>query len=146
MITLTGIASRRASRAPMQKLDSALISLESGVQGDFRGKPGKRQVTILSHECWQQACADTGIELDWSTRRANLLIKGIRFGPGHVGKILGIGEVRLQITRETDPCKRMDEAQPGLKNALQADWRGGVCCRVLHGGTVTVGDRITIDA
>ena len=138
MITLAGIAIKPASRSPMQELTSSAISAESGLDGDFRGKPGKRQITVLSKEAWQQACDELEIDFPWTTRRANLLLTGINFGAEDVGKILVIGEVRLKITRETDPCKRMDEAQPGLKQALMPGWRGGVCCRVLNTGQITL--------
>lgn len=145
MITLTGIAIKQASRSPMQAMDSAAITLEKGVQGDFRGMPGNRQITLLSHESWKQTCDELRVELSWLTRRANLLLDGISFSTSDVGKILAIGDVWLEITRETDPCKRMDEAHQGLKNALTPSWRGGVCCRVLKGGQVSAGDMVTIE-
>ena len=30
----------------------------------------------------------------------------------------------LKVTRETDPCPRMDEQFQGLTNALLSNWRG----------------------
>ena len=42
---LSGIARREKKRAPMETLDSAEISMETGVADDSRGKQGKRQVT-----------------------------------------------------------------------------------------------------
>ena len=45
---LEGIARRDRKRAPMQTLDRAHISTETGVAKDFRGKPGDRQVTVIS--------------------------------------------------------------------------------------------------
>lgn len=145
MITLTAIAIKHASRSPMQELSSSSISTESGLEGDFRGKPGNRQITLLSHESWQQACGELRAELSWLTRRANLLLTGISFSPEDVGKVLVIGDVRLEITRETNPCKRMNEIQQGLEKTLTPDWRGGVCCRVLKGGQVSAGDVASIE-
>ena len=48
----------------------------------------------------------------------------------------------LEVTQETKPCHLMEAAHPGLKRALTPEWRGGVCCRVLKGGKVRVGDRV----
>jgi MOSC domain-containing protein YiiM len=48
------------------------------------------------------------------------------------------------ITRETDPCERMDALAPGLRAALTPDWRGGACSRVVVGGTIRVGDTIIV--
>ena len=53
------------------------VSAARGVEGDFRGKPGRRQVTVLAREAWEAACADVGHELGWTTRRANLLVEGV---------------------------------------------------------------------
>jgi MOSC domain-containing protein YiiM len=144
MTHLRGIAVRPRSGAPMRPLDRVSVTLEHGLEGDFRGRPGRRQVTVLSADSWLQACAELGRELPWLTRRANLLVSGIGFGPGDVGRTLCIGELELLITRETDPCHKMDQACPGLMAALAPGWRGGVCCRVLTPGNIVLGDTVAL--
>jgi len=143
MAQLLGIAIREKKRSAMQQLRSAEVSLETGIANDFRGKPGKRQVTVLSQEAWQTACAEAGVELPWTERRANLLIAGLDL-EGRAGSVLIIGAVKLMITRETDPCQRMEEAQPGLYKAMATAWRGGVCCQVLEAGQINVGDEVEL--
>jgi MOSC domain-containing protein YiiM len=128
----------------MTETETVQVSCREGVGGDFRGRPGRRQVTLLSQEAWQAACTELGTDLPWTTRRANLLIKGLSFGQGSVGSILQIGDVQLEITGETDPCERMTQARAGLREALTPDWRGGVCCRVLTEGQITVGDPVSL--
>lgn len=142
MAQLLGIATRTKKRAEMQLLQSAPVSMEKGIADDFRGKPGKRQVTVMTQEGWQTACAEAGVELPWVERRANLLIDGLDLQEC-VGAIIKIGAVKLLITRETDPCQRMEEAQPGLFAAM-AKWRGGVCCQVLEAGQIAVGDTVEL--
>ena len=85
-----------------------------------------------------------GKDIHWLDRRANLLVDGIEFCAAMVGKVLKIGNVQLLITRETDPCRRMDQLHPGLGQALQRQWRGGVCCQVLKPGVIGLGDPIEI--
>lgn len=140
--TLLGIAYRDASRQPMRELDSGYVSVAGGVEGDFRGNRGPRQVTVLCAGQWQAACAELGVELPWTTRRANLLVSGIAVGPESVGQRLRIGGALLRITRETDPCRRMDEQHQGLRRALTPDWRGGACCEVIADGAIAVGDPV----
>ena len=140
---LAGIARREKKRAAMETLESAMISVETGVANDSRGKPGKRQVTLLSAAAWQAACSDIGADAPWTTRRSNLLIEGLDL-PREAGRVIAIGDVRLRTTVEVDPCSRMDEQVPGLTAALQPDWRGGVGCEVLAGGTVSVGDEVSL--
>ncbi len=140
---LIGIARREKKRAPMETLDSAEISTDTGVAGDFRGKPGKRQVTLLSAEAWQEVCNELGQDMTWTTRRSNLLIENINL-PKSAGHIIAIGNVRLKTSMEIDPCSRMDEQVDGLKKALQPDWRGGIGCEVLEGGSISVGDPVAL--
>ncbi len=139
---LLGIARRACPKALMEPLRQGVISIDQGLSGDCRGKPGKRQVTVLSEAQWQQACAAIGQDLEWTTRRANLLVNGITFGPEDVGRVLAIGDARLRVSYECDPCHRMDAAAKGLRAALEADWRGGVCCRVEQGAIIQLDDPV----
>jgi MOSC domain-containing protein YiiM len=141
---LIGIARRERKRAPMEELEHARVAPDSGVAGDFRGRPGRRQVTVLAAPGWQAACAELGRELPWTTRRANLLVDGIPLAET-TGRRLVIGTVVLEITGELDPCSRMDEADEGLCRALTPDWRGGVTTRVLAGGDIDVGDGVRLE-
>jgi len=140
---LSGIAIRTGKRRPMQELSEAPVTEERGVADDFRGRPGQRQVTLLSGEAWRQACSEVGSDLPWTVRRANFLVQDLDL-PRAAGAIIEVGSVRLEVTMETDPCSRMDEQCDGLRAALQPDWRGGVCCRVIAGGRVALGDPVRI--
>lgn len=140
---LAGIARRDKKRAPMETLQLAEISAQSGVANDFRGKPGKRQVTLLSARAWRAACEALGAEIPWTVRRSNLLTEDFDL-PKKAGRIIAVGEVRLQTTMEINPCSRMDEQVAGLTNTLSPDWRGGVGCRVIQGGTVRLGDAVRL--
>ncbi len=142
---LLGIAMREKKRAPMVLLDFASISIPSGIESDFRGKPGDRQVTVLSDRGWNAACKELGEPLAWQMRRANLFVQDIDLFQS-AGKILKIADAELLITRETDPCARMEAQKSGLFAALAKEWRGGVCCRVIKNGTVKLGDKVEIYA
>lgn len=145
-MTLLGIARRSRSRAEMQLLTTSLVTVEKGVAGDLRGRPGNRQVTVLSEVSWLKACSELGVELPWHGRRANLLVGGYEFSAADVGRFIHIGDLKLRITKETDPCERMDELHPGLSRALAPAWRGGVCCRVVVSGEINTGDSVLLVA
>lgn len=144
MAILKGIAFRAKKKAEMMETSIVQVTPERGVEGCYRGKPGARQVTVMSVEDWRRACAEINEDLHWTTRRANLLVEGVSFGPASVGNIIKIGDLRLQITIETDPCSRMEQAHKGLMKALMPDWRGGACCRVISGGRIALGDQVEI--
>ncbi|MBV7315579.1 MOSC domain-containing protein [Shewanella sp. NIFS-20-20] len=142
---LIGIAYKSKKSGPMMTLTRADVSLEHGVAQDVFGKPGKRQVTVMSQPQWQQACEQINMDLDWLCRRANLLIADYQFSPADMGKHILIGaEVKLLITGETDPCSKMEKQASGLLQALLPDWRGGVTCRVICAGQIHHNDAIQI--
>ncbi len=142
---LIGIARRPARLAPMQQIRSGSITIAAGLEGDHKGvKFPNRQITVLAAEAWREAAREAGEpDLDWTARRANLLVKGVHL-PRAAGGVLRVGPVRLEVTNQTVPCRRMDDALDGLRKALHPDWRGGVTCRVLEGGQVTLGDLVEV--
>lgn len=148
---LAGIAWRVGRRAAMEEAVAAAVTVEAGVAGDHKGSKFKnRQVTILAVEDWHAALDDlkdgAGLapNLSWTARRANLLVEGVRLPRAKGARIVIGGNVELEITGETVPCGRMDEALPGLLKALYPAWRGGVTCCVLSGGRIQRGDVVEI--
>ena len=142
MSTIRAIAIKNRPRVAMQSIDSARISVDSGILGDFRGAQRGRQITILSEDAWLKACAEIDADLPWTTRRANLLVEGIEFDASWIGRKVRIGEVELVVTEETAPCSLMDAQYNGLTAALATDWRGGICCDVVKPGEIAVGDLV----
>ena len=147
--TIAGIARHARPKTAMETLEQATVTLEGGISGDFRGgmrgKPYKRQVTLMERVDWDAAMSDLGLHLPWQERRCNLLVEGLDL-PQRAGARLTIGShVVLEITGEDDPCSRMDAIAPGLEAALTPDWRGGACARVISGGPIAIGDTIRIE-
>ena len=140
---LIGIARVAALRAPPEEIAFARVSVEAGIDGDARGKKRDRQVTILFRESWDDACRELGVALPWTTRRANLLVEGLPPPQQTRGK-LRIGDVTLEVRLETDPCMLMERMHNGLKAALTPAWRGGVCCNVVTGGDIRLGNPVTL--
>lgn len=149
---LIAIARRNQRRAPMEDADRASISMERGIEGDHKGaKFPLRQVTIIAIEAWRAAIEELVSTTDdpaagtlpWTTRRANLLVEQVEL-PRAKGGLIAIGDVKLEVTAKTVPCRRMDEAFPGLQAALRPDWRGGITCRVIEGGNIAKGDPVEV--
>lgn len=143
-LTLKGIARRNQKRAAMETLTHSSITQTAGIAGDSRGKPSKRQVTVLSADSWQVIASLYGQPIDWLIRRANLLISGIVFNQDDIGSTLTIGQAVLEITKECDPCYRMGEQVQGLQELLKPAFMAGVCCKVIHDGYIKVGDTVKL--
>jgi MOSC domain-containing protein YiiM len=111
-----------------------------GLVGNANQK-GRRQVTLLSAESWKDAERELGVSLDPRLRRANLLVGRIDLANSR-GLTLRIGSTTILIRGETKPCNRMEEGHPGLRAALEPDWRAGVYGEVLEGGEIRPGDEV----
>lgn len=142
---LIALARHAKPRAPIEELTSTFVTTESGVEGDCHGQPGPAQVTVMSEAGWRAATKEMGVELPWTMRRANLLVGGVDL-LNSTGRHLRIGEVVLEITGENEPCFVMDRQYRGLRKALAPEWRAGVACRVIRGGTIKVRDEVTLTA
>lgn len=142
---LVGIARHAAPYAEMESLEEITISVAAGLDGDYRGSHERRKVTVVTRAGWEEACDTVGRAVPWIARRANLLLDGLEpldIVAGHIR----VGPVLLEILGETRPCERMDEACPGLMEALVPNRRAGSYCRVLSGGTVRIGDAVSVES
>lgn len=134
---------KRAKRGPMDLKEEVILDAGRGIAGNAN-RGGRRQVTIIEREAWERHTSRLDAELDPSARRANLMVSGIALARMR-GRILRIGECRIAIRGETRPCERMDEALPGLRNTMDAEWGGGAFGEVLDDGRIRVGDRVSWD-
>ena len=114
--------SKRAHRGPMDSVREATLVPGQGMQGSV-GRSGRRQITLLAREAWESATAALERNPGPASRRANILISGVELAHTR-GRVLLIGSCRIAVGGELTPCERMDEAAPGLRAALQPDWRG----------------------
>jgi MOSC domain-containing protein YiiM len=141
---LEAIFVKRVRRGPMDRAERATLVAGRGVEGSA-DQGGRRQVSVLGREGWEDATESLGATLDPARRRANLLVSGLDLEATR-GAHLRVGGALLRVGGELTPCERMEEALPGLEDALRRGWRGGVFCEVVRGGVVAVGDAVAFDA
>jgi MOSC domain-containing protein YiiM len=130
---------KRFKRGPMDAAEAAQLVAGRGIVGNAN-QGGKRQVTIIDEAAWQRAAEAVGETINPSTRRANVMLRGVDLEKSR-GRILQLGECRIRIYGETRPCEQMEEAVSGLRAAMSPEWRGGAYGEVLDDGTIRVGDR-----
>jgi MOSC domain-containing protein YiiM len=106
--------------------------------------PGAREVTLFEAEVLDALRADHGIDLAAGEHRRNLTVRGVHL-PELLGQRFLIGDVVLEGVKDCPPCEHLE----GLvgKAVLQplVD-RGGLRARVVQGGTLRVGDVLTVQA
>jgi MOSC domain-containing protein YiiM len=137
---LEAIWLKRMKMGPMDPVQRATLQAHQGLVGNAN-QGGKRQVTIIEKEVWDSLMDRLGATLNPSARRANLMVSGIRLADSRQ-KILQIGACRIRIYGETKPCEQMDEAWPGLRQAMEPNWGGGAFGEILDDGEIAVGDPV----
>ena len=127
---------------PMDEVDHAIAESGAGLVGDrYAGGSGKRGVTLIQAEHLPAIAALSGhAAVAPAILRRNLVVSGLPL-VALKGRRFRIGEVLLEGTDECDPCSRMEAALgPGGFNAMRG--HGGLCARILEGGTIQRGDAV----
>lgn len=129
---------KRFKGGPMDAVSEAEMIPRKGLVGNA-DQGGRRQVTIIDAEAWDWVMQELEVKIHPAQRRANIMVRGVNLANSRK-RILRLGECRVRIFFEAKPCERMDEVYFGLKDALNKQWRGGVCAEVITGGRVQVKD------
>jgi MOSC domain-containing protein YiiM len=139
------IGLRTAREAPMREVDAVDAVAGRGLSGDrYASGSGKRGVTLIQAEHLPVIAALAGRNaVAPSLLRRNLVVSGIPL-VALKGRRFRIGDVLLEGTDSCDPCSRMEAALgPGGYNAMRG--HGGLCARIVEGGTLHVGDRVAVE-
>ncbi len=136
------IGLRPARDRAMRAVDRAEATAGKGLSGDrYASGSGKRGMTLIQAEHLPVIAALTGRDaIEPALLRRNLVVEGIPL-IALKGRRFRIGEVLCEGTSPCDPCSRMEIALgAGGYNAMRG--HGGLCVRILEGGTLRVGDII----
>ena len=133
---------KRMRKGPMDPSRAATFVADAGILGNAN-QGGRRQVTVIEQEVFQRV-AQSLPDAQPVMRRANVMVSGVPL-QGSRNQILHLGDVRVLVQGETRPCERMDEQCPGLTQALDPEWNGGVYGVVLDDGEVAVGDEVRLE-
>ncbi|HEY1136976.1 MAG TPA: MOSC domain-containing protein [Xanthomonadaceae bacterium] len=141
--TVRWIGLRPARDVPMHEVDAAEAISGKGLRGDRYGSgSGKRGITLIQAEHLPVIAALAGLDVILpATLRRNLVVSGLPL-IALKGRRFRIGELLLEGTQPCDPCSRMEAALgPGGYNAMRG--HGGLCARILEGGTLRIGDAVS---
>ena len=124
-----------------KNVERAWFATEHGIQGDAHAGNWHRQVSLLSQERID-AVNQRGAGVVPGAFGENLVVEGIDFRALPVGTLLRCGDVLLEMTQIGKECHSHCEIYQKMGDCIMP--REGVFTRVLHGGTISVGDTLTV--
>jgi MOSC domain-containing protein YiiM len=141
---LEWIGLRPRYRAPVESVMEVHAVADRGLAGDHAADRagGKRHVTLIQ---WEHLHVMAGLlrrdRVDPALLRRNLAVSGINLLALRLATFR-IGDVVLTGTGVCAPCSRMEAALgTGGFNAMRG--HGGITARVVEGGALRVGDRVS---
>ena len=142
MVNWIGVRAER--KKPLDSKTSVEAVQEVGLSGDhYASKGGKRQVTLIQQEHITAVASMMGVEeIDPALLRRNIVVSGLNL---HAlkGKRFRLGDAVLEYTGECHPCSRMEEnLGHGGYNAMRG--HGGITCRILESGRISLGDALVV--
>lgn len=141
--TVRWIGLRPARDVPMREVESAEAVAGKGLVGDRYGSgSGKRGLTLIQAEHLPAIAALAGREAVFPAMlRRNIVVEGLPL-IALKGRRFRIGDALCEGTAPCDPCSKMETILgPGGYNAMRG--HGGLCARILEGGTIRLGDAVT---
>lgn len=131
----------------MRALASVQAIAEAGLAGDHRTEktPGSgRQVTLISREFIAQIAHFTGTtDIDPAILRRNLVVSGVNLNALRYQRFR-IGEALFEASALCHPCSRMEQAL-GKGGVAAMLGHGGLCCKILQGGSLSIGDSLVVE-
>jgi MOSC domain-containing protein YiiM len=132
----------KGRRLPMRAVGHVDVETQAGIVGDRYHGSRHRQVSVQSLDDLLVASEVFGSPVPPGLTRRNITVRGGSV-PRDPGALLRVGDVVLEVVRVAAPCKLLDDTiGAGAQQALRH--RGGSICRVLQGGTIRVGDPVTL--
>lgn len=123
-------------------VNQARLIEEFGLENDAHAGKWHRQVSLLNKEKIDDF-RTRGAIVDDGAFGENLVVEGIDFKTLPLGTRYRSGDVLLEMTQIGKECHQGCAIFQTMGDCIMP--REGVFCRVLHGGTLKVGDNLQID-
>jgi len=125
----------------MQKtnIEDAELQKDFGIIGDAHAGSG-RQVSLLPFESFEKVKNDI-VEINPGDFAENITTTGINFDSVAVGKRIKIGDtIELEVTQIGKECHHGCYIREAVGDCIMP--REGIFAKVLHGGSMKIGDQI----
>lgn len=119
----------------------AYIKVGWGIEGDAHGGNWHRQISLLSFNKIDDF-RNKGAEIDYGAFGENIVVEGYDFRKLPVGTKFQCNDVILEMTQIGKECHTHCQIYHKMGDCIMP--REGVFAKVIHGGTISVGDEMTM--
>ncbi len=136
--TITNLHIARVKGTPSDPVQEANAISGLGLQGDRSAYEGNlRQVLFVDKEILDGAGLAPG------QVKENITVTGLNVAETKPGQVFTIGDsITLEAVGDCEACSKMDAIRLGLKDQLQG--KRGMLAKVINGGSIKIGDSITV--
>jgi len=135
MKKVTHLFIKSVKKQPLQARESLDFKRAYGIEGDVNAHGASpRQVLVVRSEDIEPLNIKAG------QLRENIVVAGLSLDEYQPGTCLQIGEVKIRLTYQCEPCKIVEYLVDSLS---QLDNKRGILGVIISGGTVKVGDTVT---
>ncbi len=124
--------------------DHVTVRSNFGIVGDYRSDKFQiGQITLIEAEAVDALSCKLGYEIPAGASRRQIMVKGIELNE-LIGQNLRIGQILARVEEKCKPCKNMEtKIGPGARDAMND--KGGIRCRIIKGGELHIGDKVTVE-
>jgi len=144
MAEITSIHVVRKRNDAAKPCDRATVRSNFGIVGDYRSDKFQiGQITLIEAEAVDALSCKLGYEIPAGASRRQIMVKGIELNE-LIGQNLRIGQILARVEEKCKPCKNMEtKIGPGARDAMND--KGGIRCRIIKGGELHIGDKVTAE-
>ena len=137
--TITNLHIARVKGTPSDPVQEATAISGLGLEGDRSAYEGNlRQVLFVDKEILDGAGLAPG------QVKENITVTGLNVTGIQPGQVFTIGDsVTLEAVGDCEACSKMDAIRMGLMDQLQG--KRGMLAKVINGGSIKIGDSVTVE-
>lgn len=124
-----------------ENVGTAVFTADWGIEGDAHAGHWHRQISLLSYEKIEEF-RNRGAAVEYGAFGENLVVSGFDFKNLPIGTRFSCNDVLLEMTQIGKECHAHCEIYKVMGDCIMP--REGVFAKVLHGGTISVGDTLTL--
>ncbi len=134
----------RKKGASAESCDHVTVRSNFGITGDYRSEKFQiGQITLIDAETIEATSRKLGYDIPAGASRRQVMVKGIMLNE-LIGSYLRLGQILVRVEDRCNPCNNMEKRiGTGAKNAMND--KGGIRCRIIKGGDLRIGDKITVE-